>query len=184
MGLKTNWVGVAAGLVAFASLFFPWFTIELWTQNLSSTMSFIASLYQLTATVEGVTKSIFLIVWFNASAFVLMLTAGVICLLGSRSSGKKGMILFVASIVLAAASMVIFAYGLVNSDFAVESLNPGYAISKFPDGSFRMSAEEYMQYSYRYSWAIGIGFWLALLTVILALMSAFFSRKLNARVDA
>ena len=179
--MKAGWIGIVAGFVAFASLFFPWFTIELWTQNLGSTISFAAYLYQLSATIEGVTKSMFLIVWFNASTFILMLTTGVICLVGNRFTVKKQVMLFGASIVLALVSLVVFACGLASSSFAVERLNPGYTISQFPEGSFVLSAEQSMQYSYRYSWAIGSGFWLALATIILASVSAIVSWKRSSK---
>lgn len=146
-------------------------------------MTFTANLYQLTATVEGVTKSIFLLVWFNAGAFLLLVFAGLACMVGSRKDQKVTRI-FLVSVFLASMSMAVFAYGLTSSDFAVESLNPGYAISKFPDGSFGLSAEESMQFSYHYSWEIGIGFWLALATAVLALVSAYLSKKINLKVNA
>jgi hypothetical protein len=175
--LKINYLGIIAGITAFISLFLPWFTIELWTENLSSTMSFTANLYQLTGAVEGVTKSMFLITWFNAGTFVLILASGFMCIAASLFiKTRKTILLFVAS-VLALAAMAVFGFGLANSNFAVESLNPSYTINQFPEGSFGLSSEQSMQMSYDYSWAIGIGFWLASITSILALSATFLSKK-------
>jgi hypothetical protein len=171
--LKKNYFGFIAGIVAFVSVFLPWFTIELWTSNLSSTMNFAANLYQLTGTVEGLTKSMLLTVWFNAGPLILMLITGVLCIVSSIfaiSRRRRTALLFV-SCVFALFAMVIFGYGLANSSFAVEELNPGYTISQFSENSFALSAEQSMQNTYDYSWQIGIGFWLALTVVIFSLLA-------------
>jgi hypothetical protein len=177
MRLKINYFGILAGVTAVVSLFLPWFTIELWTENLGSTMSFAANLFQLTGTVEGVTKSIFLVVWFNVGAFVLMLVAGLACLTYGIFSQKRRTFVFAVSCALAFAALLFFGFGLATSSFAVESINPGYTISQFPEGSFGLSAEESMRNSYEYSWAVGVGFWLALVTAISAMLAAFLSRR-------
>ncbi len=175
--MKINYLGLIAGVVAFLSVFLPWFTIELWTSNYSSTMNFSANLYQLTGTVEGITQSMFLVVWFNVGPLLLMAITGLLCLVSSffAARGKRNTI-FVVSCVFALLAMVIFGYGLANSSFAVEELNPGYAISQFPEDSFGLSAEESMQNTYYYSWQIGIGFWLALTVVILSLLAVLYER--------
>jgi hypothetical protein len=176
--LKINYPGFIAGIVAFVSVFLPWFTIELWTSNLSSTMNFAANLYQLTGTVEGVTSSMFLTVWFTAGALILMLITGLICIVSSIlaiSKRKRTMLLFV-SCIFTLSAMAIFGYGLANSNFAVEELNPGYTISQFPEGSFGLSAEQSMQNTYDYSWQIGIGFWLAIVVVIVSLLAILYER--------
>ncbi len=172
-----NYLGVIAGIVAFVSVFLPWFTIELWTTNLSSTMNFTSNLYQLTGTVEGVTKSMFLLVWFNAGALILMLITGLLCIVSSifANRRRRTALLFV-SCVCALLAMAIFGYGLANSSFAVEELNPGYTISQFSENSFGLSAEQSMQNTYDYSWQIGIGFWLALTVVILSLLAVLNER--------
>jgi hypothetical protein len=139
-------------------------------------MSFIAYLYQLTGTVEDLTKSMFLMVWFNASAFVLMLTTGLICITATMFTSRRRAMLLAVSSVLALIAMAVFGFGLATSSFAVESLNPGYSIGQFPEGTFVLSAEQSMQRSYDYSWAIGIGFWLALVTSILALIAALIAK--------
>jgi hypothetical protein len=175
--LKLSLLGIIASMVALVSLFLPWFSIELWTENLSSTMNFTAHLYQLTGTVEGVTKSMFLIVWFNAIAFVLMIATAVTSMVASIFSSRKKTMLLALSCSLALVAMIVFAYGLAGSSFAVENLNPGYTIGQFPEGSFGLSAERSMQYSHNYSWSIGIGFWLALASVVLALLSALVSKN-------
>jgi len=175
--LKINYFGLIAGITAFASLFLSWFTIELWTKDLGSTMSFSANLFQLTGSVEGVTKAIFLTVWFTAGAFVFMLVAGVACLVYCTFANKRRTSVFIVSCVLALMAMLIFGYGLSTSSFAVERINPGFTISQFPVGSFGVSAEESMQNSYDYSWAVGIGFWLALVAAIFALLAALLSRR-------
>jgi hypothetical protein len=77
--------------------------------------------------------------------------------------------------------MIIFAYGLASSSFASENLNPAYTISQFPEGSFGLSAEQSMQNSYDYSWSIGAGFWLALITTVLALSNAILTKKRTLR---
>ncbi len=176
--MKMNYLGFIAGIVAFVSVFLPWFTIELWTTNLSSAMNFAANLYQLTGTVEGVTSSMFLLVWFNVGALILMLITGLLCIVSSIfaiSRRRRTTLLFV-SCVFALLAMVIFGYGLANSSFAVEELNPGYTISQFPEDSFGLSAEQSMQNTYDYSWQIGIGFWSALTVVILSLLAVLNER--------
>jgi len=175
--LKLNYLGIIAGIVAFVSLFLPWFTIELWTKNLSSTMSFAAGLYQLTGTVEGVAKSMFLVLWFNGGSFILILLAGLLSLAAGTFIKKHRVMIFLSSCVFALIAMGIFGYGLINSNFAIEEINPGYTISQFPEGSFGLSADESMLYSYDYSWTIGIGFWLALASAVLALLAALMSKN-------
>lgn len=179
-----NYLGFIAGIVAFVSVFLPWFTIELWTRNLSSTMNFAANLYQLTGTVEGVTKSMFLTVWFSAGALILILITGLLCIVSSIFINKKrrATLLFV-SCVLALLAMGIFGYGLANSSLANEELNPGYTISQFPEGSFGLSADQSMQNSYDYSWQIGIGFWLALAVVILLLLAVLNERMAQKHLE-
>ena len=140
-------------------------------------MNFSANLYQLTGTVEGVTKSMFLFVWFTVSAFVLMAATAAGCLVAGLVNAKKRTFLLVLCGCFALIAMVVFAGGLASSNFAVERLNPGYTISQFPEGTFRLSAEQSMQNSYDYSWAIGIGFWLPLIAALLAIVSAAVSRK-------
>ena len=175
--LKMKYFGIIGGIVAFVSVFLPWFNIELWTENLSSTMSFAANLFQLTGTVEGVTKSVFLLVWFNGGALILMAGAGLACLVGSVFALRSRALIFVLSGALALIAMAVFGVGLAASSFAVENINPGYTISQFPAGSFVLTAEQSMQYSYDYSWAIGIGFWGALVVAVFALVAAFLSRR-------
>ncbi len=178
-----NYLGFIAGIVAFVSVFLPWFTIELWTSNLSSTMNFTANLYQLTGTVEGVTRSMFLIVWFNVGAFILMLITGLLCIVSSIfATSRRRTTLLIVSCVFALLAMVIFGYGLANSSFAVEELNPGYTISQFPENSFGLSAEQSMQNTYDYSWQIGIGFWLALISVILSLLAVLNERSAHKQL--
>ena len=175
--MKVNYLGIAAGTVALISVFLPWFSIELWTENLGSTMNFSANLYQLTGTVEGITKSMFLPVWFNISALVLMTATAAGCFVASLINAKKRTLLLGLCGCIALISMAVFAGGLSGSNFAVERLNPGYTISQFPEGTFGLSAENSMQNSYDYSWAIGYGFWLALVAAMLAVISAILSRK-------
>ena len=182
--MKSKYFGIAAGITALISLFLPWFSIDLWTQNSSSTMNFVAYLYQLTGTVESVTKTMFLVVWFNAAALVLMLTTGVICVAASLFSNRRIPMLFVVSCALTLVAMTVFGFGLANSNFAVERLNPGYTISQFPQGTFGLTAEQSMQNSYDYSWAIGIGFWMALAVAILSLVTAIVSKRSLAKVQA
>jgi uncharacterized membrane protein len=175
--LKVNYIGIIAGIIAFASLFLSWFTIKLWTENLNSTMEFAANLFQLTGTVEGVTKTISLTVWFNVGALILMMISGLACLVGSTVVERRRTMILIVSCVLPLIAMAVFGFGLANSSLAVERINPGYTISQFPEGSFGLSAEQSMQRSYDYSWAIGIGFWFALIAAILALVAALVSRK-------
>jgi hypothetical protein len=175
--LKLNYLGIIAGIVAFVSLFLPWFTIELWTRNLSNPMNFVAGLYQLTGTVEGVAKSIFLVLWFNGGAFILMLIAGLLSLAAGIFIKKHQEMIFLGSCALALIAIGIFGYGLINSNFAIAEINPGYVISQFPEGSFGMSADESMLYSYDYSWTMGMGFWLALASAVLTLLAALMSKK-------
>ncbi len=168
---------MVAGIVAVASLLLPWFSMELWTKNLDTTMNFTAYLYQITGNVEGVTRSVFLVLWFTAGALVLMAGTAVTCMIAVLSHGRRGRMLLLSSFAFALLSTFIFALGLVTSNFAVENLNPGYTISQFPEGSFGISAEQSMQKSYDYSWAAGYGFWLALVVAVLSLVSAMISRK-------
>lgn len=175
--MKLNYVGIVACVFAIISLLLPWFTIDLWAKNSSITMNFSANLWQLAGTVDGISKSIFLITWFGGVAFVLMLMVGLLSLLESVFVKKSRVMIFIISCILALTAMGIFGFGLVNSDYAVEDINPGFTINQFPEGSFGMSADEAMLYSYRYSWAIGAGFWLALIASILALAAALLSWK-------
>ncbi|MCW4002767.1 MAG: hypothetical protein NWE95_02510 [Candidatus Bathyarchaeota archaeon] len=179
--MKRNYFGISAGIVAFVSLLLPWFNIELWTENLSSTMNFAANLYQLTGTVEGTTARVFLMTWFTVGAIILMCITGATALLGSTLIKRKRKLFLIVSCAFALIAMLIFGYGLANSSFAVEEINPGYTISQFPKDTFGLSAEESMQNSYHYTWNAGIGFWLALATAILALVATFMSRKMGEK---
>lgn len=175
--MKVNFLSIATGIIALISIFLPWFSIDLWTENLSSTMSFSAYLYQLSGTVEGVTKSVFMFVWFNSVALILTTGTVVTCVAASVIAGKKRRMLLALSLALALLSLTVFAYGLISSDFAVMKLNPGYTISQFPDGAFGLSAGQSMLNSYDYSWAAGLGFWLVLIAAVLTVISAVLSQK-------
>ena len=167
--LRINYFGILAAVLAFASLGFPWFFVTATSYDQSIHMSYTAYLYQIQGSVNGIPATAFPNIWFVMSALVLIIVTAVCCLAGSFQVGRRGQLLLLAAGIVALLSIVVFGAGLLNSDYANSSLEPGAIMNLFPSGTFgQTTVDVAMQNGYNFSWYLSIGFWLAIGVAIMA----------------
>ena len=168
--MKVNYLGIIAGTIVLACLFFPWFTVTT-TQTASTgatnTIEFKVYLYQLSTTVNGVQQTTPVNVWLGLSTLVLLIVTGIGCLIGSLRDGKKGRLILVFTGILALISVMTFGLNLQNNIFSAESIIPGYTTSLFQTGTASIATD----LAYSYSWQMASGFWVALFAGVLNLVS-------------
>jgi hypothetical protein len=171
MRTKLNIVGIIGGIIAFVSLFFPW-----WTMTLSETVSLtsvsetisiypyrIATIVQLTSGSFATTQ---VDIWYGWVALVLVVIGGLLGLAGSIKQKTKGPVM--AGGILTLLAVIIFVVGLQNdlSNSAVLSRWP--AISLFGSGTFGIL---------NYSAYLDFGLWLALAAAIIMLAASLMKRE-------
>jgi hypothetical protein len=177
-GLKLNYIGVVASVLAFVSLLLPWFTVTMTSVDESIKMDFTAYLYQIQGTVNGVSASSFANVWFVWGALSLIALTAFSCLAGSILTGRKGQILLLMAGIFALLSAVVFGAGLLNSSYANE---PASVRGLFSSNAFPITTETAMENSYDLTWWLSFGFWLTIVGAIMAFVGAvvpsLFSKK-------
>ncbi len=164
---KINYLAIIAGAIALASFVLPWFAGRFSSSDVN--MEFTAYLYQIAGAANSVSQTTFVSIWFGWVAIAFLLIAAFNSFAGSVSVGKKGQLLILSAGILAILSMVVFAAGLVNSDFVASDINPRYTINYFQN-SFGLTDEQIDAW-YSSSWSISYGFWLALAAGIVAFAS-------------
>jgi hypothetical protein len=173
LGIKINYLSVVAAALAFFAIALPWLTVGSSSDWVTPpiTMEFTAYLFQVAGTVNGIHQTVMPNVWFLWGALVMVLASAVACLSGTLLAGRKGQVLVLVSGLMALLSLVVFGAGLLNSDFVVTDLEPGYIMRLFPPNAFGITAEAAMEYGYDYSWFLGVGFWMALGSSVVAFIS-------------
>jgi hypothetical protein len=171
--MKLNYLSLFSALLAISGLILPWLTV---TSNANYVdppiaMAYTAYLHQLTGTINGISQTVTPTVWFLWSALILIILSSLGCSIGSLLIGRKGQILILVSGITALLSIVVFGAGLLNSNFVVTDLEPGYVMNLFPPNTLGLTAEYAMQYGYEYSWYLGYGFWVTLVSAVLAFIS-------------
>jgi len=171
MGTKLNVVGIIGGIIAFVSLFFPW-----WTMTLSVTVSMssasetisiypyrIATIVQLASGNFATTQ---VDIWYGWVALVLLVIGGLLGLAGSIRQKTKGPV--VVGGILALLAVIIFVVGLQN-DLSNSAVLSGWpAMGLFGSGTFGM---------FNYSAYLSYGFWLALAAAIIMLVASLKRRE-------
>jgi hypothetical protein len=122
-GRRLNYVGILGGIVAFASLFVPWWTAtatvpvtSLGTIKLYYPLEFSLYLYEASASFVAnpalyTNKVVTLALWFCWVTLALAALAGILAVVGSVRPGKGKWILVIGGLV-ALVSIVVFAVGL------------------------------------------------------------------------
>jgi len=177
--LKVNYIGIAAGIIAFISLALPWWTMTMSAEALGIEISADVSVhtYDARASVKGLgleaSESIVdgFSIWYGYTALAFIIIAGVAGIVGSLIVGKNGRMILVVAGILALLSIIIFAAGLQSElsklTEATEETMPGLPeVSLFSSGSY-----SFMGASMDYSTYLTFGFWLALIAAILAFIS-------------
>jgi hypothetical protein len=167
--LKINYIGVIAGILAFLSLAFPWWVMSMSATALEITISGEISmfLYQTTSSVMGMSQTVMMDLWFCWVALALIVMSGVAGIAGSVLIGEKGKRILLIAGILALLSIIIFAVGLQNELAKAPPVSGFPSVGLFSSGSFNYMEGISMQYlSY-----LTIGFWLALVAAIMALVS-------------
>jgi hypothetical protein len=170
--LKLNYVGVVAAVLAFVSLLLPWFTVTMTSVDEPIKMDFTVYLYQIQGTVNGVSATSFANVWFVWGALALVVFTAIICLAGSILSGRKGQVLLLIAGIFALLSAVVFGAGLLNSSYSNTDSEPAAIMGLFPSNAFAVTAESAMQNSYDFVWWLSYGFWLTIVSAIIAFVGA------------
>ena len=170
--MKTNFVGLVAGLLAIAGLALPLFTVNSTSAINSTNMDFTVYLYQIQGTVNGVSATAFPGVWFVYGALALVSVSVICCFVGSFLVGRKGQLVLLVAGIMALMSMVTFSSGLLMSDYAVAESEPAAVMGFFQSNAFGITADQAMEISYSFVWSLGYGFWLTIVAAIVAFVGA------------
>lgn len=170
--MKLNYFGLAAGILAIASLLLPWFTVNMTASFEEITMDFTAYLYQVQGTVNSISATVFPNVWFVLGALGLVIITVIFSFAGGLLIGRKGQILLLAAGITALLSMVMFGGGLLMSDYASTDLEPAAVMNLFQPNAFGITADAAMEKSYDFVWWLSFGFWLTIVAGILAFVAA------------
>jgi hypothetical protein len=180
--LRINYVGIIASAIAFSSLLFPWWTLRM---SIPSGVTELAeeriSVYPYQVATETVVldfpDSVPMNLWFGWVAFVLIVAAGAVGIIGSFLAGKIGKTILLASGILSVLSIAVFATGI-----QIE-LTKASPIVGFPVNLFTTSTSLGITSSYYY---LDIGFWVALIGAILAFVSILSDRiqKLSKKPES
>jgi len=166
--LRTNYIGIAAGIIAFISLAWPWWTfiMSAETMGFSVSVDLSVSLYQARASAMGMSQTVTMDLWFGWAALALILIAALGAIVGSTIIGKTGKTIILVAGILALLSIIVFAAGLQNE------LSKAPPASGFPKvGLFSTGSWNLMGTSMDYSSYLTFGFWLALIAAILSFIS-------------
>jgi hypothetical protein len=165
---KFNYLALAAGIFALASLFLPWFVGEFNLTTTGTKVEFTAYLYQIIGTVNGTSQTAALSIWFGLTVVAFGVIAAVSAFTGSFIGGKKGKLLIYITGILSILSIVIFFVGLVTSKF-IGSNGFVYALSYFSNNLGLTNAQVNSHLDFVFSiGTIGYGAWLALIAGIIA----------------
>jgi len=169
--LHVNWVGIVAAITAFISSLVPWWTMTVAHRWLDSGFRgdlfiylYIVEFVSLLEGVEQPTMSL-LYCWI---AFAIILSAGSLILIGSMIAKKSGKTVIIVAAALILLSVVIFGAGL---SIELSQVTPSPDLPKvgfLSSGSFTFMGMPYFNYSTYPTF----GFWVALVSAILAFASS------------
>jgi hypothetical protein len=113
-GLKMNYVGIVAGIIAFISLALPWWTVTASVGAMEISMSVDVSvyLYQVKASAMGASETVTMDLWFGWTALVLIVIAGITGICGGVIAGKTGKLVLITAGMVALLSIIVFVAGL------------------------------------------------------------------------
>lgn len=167
--MKVDYLGVVTAIIALISLILPW-----WTMTISATIGGVTAsgdwsiyLYQTRVSGTEVSKAVFLNMWFGTAALILLVIGSIAGIVGSLIIGKKGKILLAVTGILSLLSIIIFAVGLQNELSTNPLLPSDQLVGLFSSGSFT-----FMEKSLQYFTYLSLGFWLALVAVIMSFISS------------
>ncbi len=170
--MKANFVGLVAGSTAIVALALSWLTVSSTAVFEDITMDFTVYLYQVQGIINGTSATTFPNIWFTLGALALITLTALLCFAGSLLSNRKGKLLLLLAGISAILTVIVFGVGLLNSDYANPHLEPAAAMNLFEANAFGITADEAMQSSYDFVWWLGYGFWLALVTAVIAFVAA------------
>jgi hypothetical protein len=170
--LKVNFVGLVAGVTALVALALPWLTVSSTAVFDDITMVFTVYLYQVQGTINATSATTFPNVWFTLGALALIILTAVFSFAGSLIANRKSQPLLLLAGITGILTVVVFGIGLLNSDYANTHLEPAAVMNLFEANAFGITADQAMESSYDFVWWLGYGFWLALVTALIAFVAA------------
>ncbi len=169
--LHVNWIGIVAAITTFISSLVPWWTMTVAHRWLDSGFRGDLFIYlyrvefvSLLESVEQTTMNL-LYCWI---AFAIILSAGSLILIGSMISKKSGKTVIIIAAVLALLSVVIFGAGLSIELSQVPPSPDLPQVGFLSSSSFTFMGMPYFNYSTYPTF----GFWMALISAMLALASS------------
>jgi hypothetical protein len=169
--LRPNIIGIIGGIIAFISLALPWWTMTAFgTSGVSFSGGVSIYPYLATAAAEGLSLEVTIDIWYGWAALVLVVMGGLLGIVGSLVRSTR--LILVAGGLLALLSIAIFAVGLQSE------LSKSPLVSGWPVVALFSSDSRFMGYL-NYTAYLSFGFWLALVSAIIMLVSS--RRKLEVR---
>jgi hypothetical protein len=159
-------LGLVGGVIAFISLFLPWWSMTLSANALGVNYSESVSLYTYQATVStlGFSSTVSLDLWYGWTALILIILGGMLGVAGSLLARGRGLIIVGGLLTLL--SIVIFAVGLQSQ--LSQPLATGLPqMSLFSSGLYasEFGSTNYVTY-------LSYGFWIALVSAILLFVAS------------
>ncbi len=170
--MKINWGGIIAGIIAFGSLAWPWWTLIVTYSEIDITRYIFVYPYQLTASRLSVPslrtdEVAAMALWFGWVSYAMIVAAGVIAIVASIMEEKKGKMLLLASGVLSLLSVLVFGVG-IQIQLAAASPIVGFPVNQFQS----VPSADITNYVY----FLDYGFWIALIAAVVAFISTLWSR--------
>lgn len=170
--LQANYVGFAAGVMAIISLALPWWTMTMSQRWMPELFSGGISIYLHKVETSGMVQpeTVALNLWFCWPTLTLVFSAGIVALTGSMFARKTGRNVLVSAGILASLSLAIFTVGLHSELSKAPPTHNSPQVGLFSSGSFTwMETIRYVDYLAYPTF----GFWLALVSAIVTLVSSF-----------
>jgi hypothetical protein len=172
--LKSNIFGIIGGIIAFVSLFFPWWMMIISSSSGTERLSFSIFPYEVTRTLligsSGIPQVTNVNIWYGWIALVLIVIGGLISIAGSIKERTRAPI--AAGGLLMLLSIIIFAIGLQNElSSQPSSLWPANKL--FSSGTWSI-----LFTNFPFSAYLTYGFWLALTAAIITLFAALWKPEI------
>jgi hypothetical protein len=76
---------------------------------------------------------------------------------------------------------IVFEAGLLNSNYGNSDLESANVMGLFPSSAFSIITDTAMQYSYDFIWWLSYGFWLTIVSAIMAFVAALLSSLISKK---
>ena len=165
--MKPNYIGIIGGILVFASLALPWWTLSMSSSLMGFSFSVDLSVYPYQARVSaiGVSSTAEIGLWYGWVALALVVLGGLSGIVGSVRSDKAKML--VVGGVLALLSIIIFALGL-QMELSKAPPAPNFpGVGLFSTGSYNFEGT-----SMNYSTYLSFGFWLVLVAAVVMFVAS------------